>query len=389
MLKACARLLAPAIVAVAGLAGCATSSAPRVAVPTELFADELFGAPGEPVDASRIFAMSDAMQRYARTEMLPLIRKVGAQRALTDALYGKGHLKLDYESAVTRTAAEAFEARAGNCLSLVIMTAAFARELGLPFRYESAYLEETWSRKGNLLLLSGHVNITLYERLDTTTRYAPSEAVTVDFLPPEDLRTLKTMDIPEPTVVAMFMNNRAAEALVQDRLNDAYAWAREAVRADPSFLAAQNTLGVVYLRRGALPQATAAFAHVLKQDPGETRALSNLAEAASREGRHDEAAQLRARLARIESTPPLHYFNQGLDALQRGDAVAARDLLSREARRSDAAEVHFWLGIAYAQLGDVDRATRELTRAAESGATRSERDLYSAKLDRLRAQRAN
>ena len=386
------------LVAVAGLAlaACATPPGQRPPAPEAMFADALFGPPTEQVGADRIFALSADMRRYAQTEMTPLIRKHGPQGALVEALYRNGYLKLEYESTVTRNAAEAFEARAGNCLSLVIMTAAFARELGLQVSYQSAYLEQIWSRKWDLLILNGHVNVTLAQRSKlarpTSSLGAPHWSpydVTIDFLPQEDLRNLKTIEIPESLVVAMFMNNRSVEALVQGRLDDAYAWAREAVRADPSFLAAQNTLGVVYLRRGALAQAGAVFAHVLAADPKDTRALANLVEVASRDGRDDEAARLRARLAQLEPEPPLHFFNLGMAAMQRDDFRAARDLFAKEAARGDAAaDVHFWLGVAHYRLGDIDRAARELSLAADASASRRERDLYSAKLDWLRAHHA-
>ena len=336
MLQDRARPFLTAAVAAAALAlaACATPPpAQRAAAPAELFSDALFARPAETVGADQIFALSADMRRYVQTQMTPLIRKHGAQGALIEALYHNGQLKLDYESAVTRNAAEAFEARAGNCLSLVIMTAAFARELGLQVRYQSAYLEELWSRKGSLLLRSGHVNITLGRRLGDHWVSPLPYSLTIDFLPQEDLRNLKTVEIPESLVVAMFLNNRSVEALVQGRLDDAYAWAREAIRADPSFLAAQNTLGVVYLRRGALAQADAVFEHVLAADPKDTRALANLAEVATREGRNDRAAQLRARLARLEPEPPLHFYNLGLAAMQREDFRAARDLFAKEAAR--------------------------------------------------------
>ena len=378
------------------LAACATPPGQRPPAPETLFADGLFDAPTEIVGADRIFALSDDMRRYAQTEMTPLIRKHGPQGALVEALYRSGYLKLEYESTVTRNAAEAFEARAGNCLSLVIMTTAFARELGLQVSYQSAYLEQIWSQKWDLLILNGHVNVTLAQRSIEAARRTPGfgsrwslHDVTIDFLPPEDLRNLKTVEIPESLVVAMFMNNRSVEALVQGRLDDAYAWAREAVRADPSFRAAQNTLGVVYLRRGAHAQAGAVFEHVLAADPKDTRALANLAEVASRAGRADEAARLRARLAQLEPEPPLHFFNLGMAAMQRDDFRAARDLFAKEAERSDAAaDVHFWLGMAHYRLGDIDRAARELSLAAEVSASRGERDLYSAKRDWLRLNHA-
>jgi hypothetical protein len=44
------------------------------------------------------------------------------------------------------TAREAFAARTGNCLSLVIMTSAFAKQLGLPVSYRRVVMEEMYTR---------------------------------------------------------------------------------------------------------------------------------------------------------------------------------------------------------------------------------------------------
>lgn len=389
-------LLIPIIVAAGLLAGCATPFSPRNEVPTGLFVDALFGPPSETVGAQDIFAVSEDMRRYAHGEMSSLIRKHGVHGALIEGLYRTGRLKLEYESTVTRNAAQAFEARSGNCLSLAIMTAAFAKELGLQVRYQSAYVTEAWRLKGDLLLLNGHVNVTLGQPSKLLRRSSSPGAEwvryesTIDFLPAEELHGLRTVEIPESLVVAMFMNNRAVESLVQGRLDDAYAWAREAVRAAPAFVAAQNTLGVVYLRRGALAQAEAVFNHALAIEPNHTSLLANYAEAVSRDGRVAEAAQLRARLARLESEPPLHFFNLGLAAMQREDFRAARDLFEKEAARGDAsADVHFWLSVAHYRLGDIERAQREMALASEASGSRSERDLYAAKLDWLRTRRAD
>jgi tetratricopeptide (TPR) repeat protein len=334
--------------------------------------------------------MTDEMRRFAVGDMSAMVRKYGPQGALVESLYHSGRLKLEYDSAVTRNAAQAFEARSGNCLSLVILTAAFAKELGLQVRYQSAYVDEAWSRKGSLLLVSGHVNVTLGRRLADHGVNPFPQALTIDFLPPATLRNLKTIEIPESLVVAMFLNNRAVEALVHDRLDDAYAWVRESVRTDPGFLAAHNTLGVVYFRRGALAQAATVFDYVLARDPAHTGALANLAEVAQQQGRVADAARLRARLAQLEAIPPLHFYNQGLAAMQREDYRAARDLFAKETARGDAApEVHYWLGVAHYRLGEVAQASRELALAAEASASRSERQLYSAKLRWLRSQTSN
>ncbi|MGB3427039.1 MAG: tetratricopeptide repeat protein [Burkholderiaceae bacterium] len=392
------RALLTSILVAAGvvLAGCATSLSPRGEEPTELFADALFGPPSEKVGAQELFALNDDMRRLAHGEMTALVRKHGVHGAIVEGLFRTGRLKLEYESTVTRNAAGAFEARAGNCLSLVIMTAAFAKELGLQVRYQSAYITEAWRLKGDLLLLNGHVNLTLGQASRLTRRSSSPGAdwmryeSTIDFLPADEIRGLRTVEIPESLVVAMYMNNRAVESMVEGRLDDAYAWAREAVRTRPRFVAAQNTLGVVYLRRGALAQAAAVFDHALAIEPNHTSLLANAAEVASRDGRVAEAEQLRARLARLETEPPLHFFNLGLAAMQREDFRAARTLFEKEAARGDAsADVHFWLSVALYRLGDIERAKREMSLASEASASQSERQLYAAKLDWLRARHTN
>lgn len=355
--------------------------------PESLFDDNLFAAPSEGVGAADIFAVSEAMRRYLQHPQIEAqLRRKGPQRGLLEALYTTGELKLDYDSRTTRNAAQAFDARAGNCLSLVVMTAAFAKELGLTVRYQSAYLEETVSRSSNLVLRSGHVNVTLDRRF-VDPRRPGQEAMTVDFLPPEDVKGLRTREIGEETVIAMYMNNRAVEALIAGRIDDAYGWAREAVRQDPYFLGALNTLGVVYLRRGALPQAVTVFNHVLERSDANLTALANLANALARQGRIDESMDVQRRLAKLEPEPPFHYFNLGLAAMKKQDFGTAKALFSRELARGDGSpEPHYWLGMANYQLGDVEQARQHMARALEASSSRRDRDLYAAKLDWMQAR---
>ena len=360
------------------LAACATPEQ-RAQPPEFLFKDELFSAPSERITAADVFALSDPMKRYLRTEITSQLRQLGPQEGLISALYHRDQLKLQYDASVTRNASQAFDARAGNCLSLVIMTAAFAKELGLKVRYQSAYLEETWSRSGDLLVRSGHVNVTLDRRMiDTGTM---GHALTIDFLPAESLRGLRVRDIQEETIVAMYMNNKAVEALVEGRPDDAYAWAREAIVQNPEYLGSHNTLGVIYMRRGDLAQSEKVLGYVLKHEPANARATANLAQVFARQGRDVESAALLHRLAQIEPVAPFHYFNLGRVAMDQADFKLAKELFAKEVARADYhAEFHFWLALANFKLGDIEPARKHLTLALENGVTRTDRDLYAAKL---------
>src|SRR5438105_2444753 len=109
-----------AILLLSLLAGCASvhrNNEPQLA---GLFQDRSFGAPSAPVSTTDLFTLSPEMRAYLRSPSFALqLRMKGSEHGLVDALYAKGELKLEYDSSTTRTAAQTYAARAGNCLSLV------------------------------------------------------------------------------------------------------------------------------------------------------------------------------------------------------------------------------------------------------------------------------
>jgi Tfp pilus assembly protein PilF len=231
------------------------------------------------------------------------------------------------------------------------------------------------------------VNLVIGPRmLDRAGGIGNDTATTIDFLPPQDLRGRRVSVISESRVLAMFFNNRAAETMAQGQLDQAYAWTKAALAQDPSFLSAQITLGVIYHRRGLLEASESAFRHALRVEPNNTQALADLASVLDSQGRIDEGQRVRQTLAGLETHPPFYFFELGRAAVQRGDFEAGRAWLQRELSRDpDYHEVHFWLALAYGGLGDAGAARRHLSIALANSTTRSEHDLYAAKLDHLQA----
>ncbi len=363
--------------------GCAL--APPAQVNLAVLHDEFF-EPVAPVDIRAVFELSPAMKAYADTELAALARLKDPRRALLDALYQKGRLRLDYDSSFTRTASQAFEARSGNCLSLVIMTASFAKYLGIEVSFQAVLAQDIYSRSGPLFVASGHVNLVLgapvrraYDRYET-------ETLVVDFLAQSELRGQRTRPLEERTVLAMFLNNRSAELLAQGQLSGAYAHARSALLLEPTHRNAVNTLGVIYNSAGHFAAAAASFREVLAEEPNHLGALTNLLGWHRRQGHSHEAAALADRLEQLQPEPPFKLFAQGLEAMQGGDFARARDLLARELRLQPFQdEVHFWLAQAYLKLGQASAAERHLQQARDHSNTRSTHDRYSAKLEHLRA----
>jgi len=374
-----------AMLALAGaavLSGCAEVpvSAPR----TDVFLDAAFKPASTSVSADEAMKLSPAMKYFAEHEMAAEIRAKGVREGLIDALYTKGRLQLDYDSEITRTAAEAFDARRGNCLSLVLMTAAFAKHLNLPVRLNSVYLEESWTRSNGIFFVAGHVNISLgrpQPRTQVVTIYGEPDMLTIDFLPPEQMKRNRSRVVDESTIVAMFQNNRAAEALMQGRVDDAYWWARAAILTDSRWLAAYNTLAVLYRRKGLYGPAENALRVVLDREPLNVQAMSNLVLVLSDLGRREEAQVWANQLAQIQPVPPYKFFDEGVAAMKAGEYAAARQLFRKEVSRAAyVPEFHFWLALASYGLGDLPGARGEIAKALENSATVHDRQMYGAKL---------
>lgn len=373
---------------IAGLAGCAS---PRLPLPAQgLLHDEAFAPLPALPPAREALATTPAMRQFLHQQMAPWLARRDPRTGLLRALQTQGLLNLEYDAGPTRNAAEAFEARAGNCLSLVLMTAALAQELGLPVRYQQVLMDEPWSRRSGLLLASAHVNLSLGRRLlESPVGLDSARELVVDFLPPEDLRGQRSTPLEEATVLAMYLNNRAAEALAAGQLPLAYAWARAALLQDPGYLGAANTLAVVYLRRGLPAAADAVLAELLLREPRHTMALANRVQALHALGREAEAQRSAALLATLESGVPFMHLERGLEALRLGDAAAAREQFLLElARDPDEHESLYALAMAEARLGHPAAARRALLGAHEHAGQAQTRGLYADKLARLDAQLA-
>lgn len=377
------------ILSVVFLLLCACAGTPKQTEVSGLLHDELFRPARDEIDPAKVFALSAEMRRYLDGEAARRFDELGKRAGLIDALYSQSKLKLEYDSALTRNAAEAFAARSGNCLSLVIMTAAFAKELGLAVRFQRYSADPMLGRHEDLQFSIDHVNLTLDTRQpDPPWSRLPLDPLTIDFAPPEDLRGLRMRPISEQTVVAMYLNNRAAESLAQDRIDDAYWWARSALLTEPGFTAAYNTLGVIYQQHGHPAQAEAALAAALAREPSNTQVIHNLAGTLSTLGRENEAAALRQRLAQIDPEPPFSFFDRGVAAMKTGDFKLAREMFAREVDRAPYYhEFHFWLALAHYELGELPLAQAQLSMAQEHSTTRQDRQRYGAKIEHLKQSR--
>ena len=369
------------------LSGCAQMTPVPEGKVAALLNDGAFAAPARPVDVRGLFDLSPAMRQHVNSpQFQATLRENGAVMGLLHALYDRRELQLDYDATYTGTAAETYAARKGNCLSLVIMTAAFARELGMTVRYQDVKVEDSWNREGGLYLISSHVNLSLAPRAPRVDDHDSASMLTVDFVPSIGNGRHRVRYLNEGDIVALYMNNRAAEELVLGHQAEAYWWARAALLNRPALTLAYNTLAVVYERTGHKLLAEQVYRAALEREPDSLAVMQNLARLLVENGKPGEGAALAQRLARLYPAPPYHYFEKGMQAYRAGDFAGARALFAREVARAPYNdEFHLWLGLANFQLGEIKTAEKQLALARDNSVRSDTRERYSAKLAHLQS----
>lgn len=374
------------------LAGCAsTATRPVTPAPASIIADSAFRPPSHPITDADLFTVSPAMREFVNTPRFrTAVKNKGLELALAESLYRAEDLQLTYDTTITRNAADTFATRSGNCLALVIMTAAFAKELNMQVFFQNVMIGDTWTRAEDLYLSNLHVNVMFQRTTAGSEIFSTTAPVIVDFLPSQEVMGFRARRISDEMLKAMYLNNRAAEELALGHVNDAYWWARKAVVEHPDFITGFNTLGVVYQRSGEPQMAERAYKEALEREPQHLVAMYNLLSLLRHEHRSVEAELLAARVKSIEPDPPFFFFEQGMSALNRGDYPLAKAMFQKEVKRAPYYdEFHFWLGVASLKMGDLAGAREQITLAENTSSTPEARRTYSAKLAHMRAMKGS
>ncbi|GAA4881315.1 hypothetical protein GCM10023333_14320 [Ferrimonas pelagia] len=240
-----------------------------------------------------------------------LSRHSDPRGALVDYLFNEG--RVQYDSRLTRNAAETFSAGAGNCMSLVLMTAALAQSLDLSVQYQLVEAPPVWDRQGGLYLINGHVNLRLAQRPGERSLLASNSTV-IDFLPGNQMRGYRITSLTEQQLMALYYNNIAAESMVEGDLDRAYALLRAAHHIEPQFPVVWNTLGVLYRRRGMVEEAEQVYRYAVTLPQIELDALHNLSILLASQNRLQEWQQIHGQLELKRIRNPYYYFDMGEQA---------------------------------------------------------------------------
>ena len=364
------------------------STAQHPKMPTQqLLDDSVFPAyPSFTIETEQqVFALNDAARAFVDKVIGEHKEQKAQIKALANSIFDRSDFNLLYRASANTVASETFDNRAANCLSMSIMTYSLAEYAGFRSRMQDIEIPEYWTRRDGFSLLNGHVNVLIepVELSSNVIRFVTSETV-VDFDPQESRRHFPVNVITRAKTLAMFYNNKGADALMDGSYSKAYAYFRAAAKTVPDFDSPWVNLGILYRRAGYSNLAEIAYERAIEVDSENLTAWENLAFLYAQEGQETLAQSIMRRVEKRRQDNPFYHFILGEQAFDAGKIDQAL-IYYRSAYRLDSSrhEVLFGLSKVYYEMGNVNRSVKFMQLAKKHSPNPQEENRYQGKLSKL------
>jgi Flp pilus assembly protein TadD len=327
------------------------------------------------IEPDTILAVDADMRAFIDAYIDPDSSRYLRLQQLLRAIISDGSFGLVYEDS-TRTAADTFASRSGNCLSFTNLFIAMARATGQDVRYQEVEIPPDWSMRGDTFVLSRHVNV--HVNLGASGEHV------VDFNIDDFKSTYERRDISDQRAFAHFYNNKGVEQLQAGRYAAAFGNLRAALAFDPEFAAGWSNLGSLYNRAGQSAYAEAAYLEALRLEPSMLLAMSNLSRLYETMGDDERAEYYRDQVTWHRNRNPYYRYSLARQAFLDRDYEQAIDHLEFAVRKKKWEDsFYFLMGLSYLQLGDERSARRWLEKAEKIAQDDALKRNYQSKIDLL------
>lgn len=293
--------------------------------------------------------LSDEIKQLVDSVLKPRDSEEVRVKKLQDILYGEDYLGITYSDEKTHTAIETFQAGEGNCLSVMNLYVALARYAGLEANFQTVAVQPNWDRRGDLLVLSQHINAT--GRFNIKRRYV------VDFTPEIALQQLTSSIISDTQARGLYFNNLGVEALIAGKNTEALAYFKNSLFLSPLESITWNNIGSTYNRMGNKQFAEYAYKTAFELDGRNATAINNLAKYYRNAGDMRMARRYQNAIERFNKKNPYYHFAVGNLAVKDQDLIKARNSFARALRLKEE-EPAFYTALArvYRDLGEFEQA---------------------------------
>lgn len=367
------------------LTGCAGHNQQVQVEPQPHLADELFdGYQQVKIESeAEVFALNQKMRSFVDSQVLRVDDPTIRIRNLIKGIFDHSHMNLLYDTSANTTAAQTFDNRIANCLSMSIMTYAMADYANMDVTFQDVDIPEFWTRNQGFSVLNGHINLKILPRDQQNVFYFRKGGVVVDFDPQDYRFSFPAREITKKQVLAMFYNNKAADFLVDEDYPGTYAYLRASIKAAPGLSETWVNLGVLYRLNGELQRAEQAYKQAIALNASLT-AQENLAYLYNLTGRQEMAEEILTRIERRRLNNPYYHYLLAEQQFEQSHWQRAIEHY-RKALLLDSNKHEFYYGLAkaYYQLGDLAATERYLKMAKRRSLFDQDEQRYQTKLNLL------
>lgn len=373
------------------LAACVTPPQTTTAVPLELLQHQAFKpSPAEIETPAQIFSLPAAVVQDVRHKVLRYDRAYDRQLALLKYIFHDVDRDiLEYVNDATLTASETLQLRVANCLSLTILAASLAEAVGFTVDFQDVAVPEYWISRSGSSVLNGHVNIKLTSTLLSVNQqglfYQP-ESYLIDFDRGSGQMLQKAKSVSRETIIAMFYNNKAADAILLQHYDVAFKYLQAALTLTSMQAEIWNNLAVLYRKKEMLAEAEQSYQYSLQLDPDNNNTLANLAMLYEKTERVALAKKLNQQVVSRRLKNPYYFVMLGNEALDLGMQQQALSEFSKALKlQPKTTEAHFGMAQSYLALGNYQQAKKHLRFAGEYTEDKVLQRRYQTKLGLLNA----
>ena len=317
------------------LLGVCACSAPRVSTeetPAPLNWQPYYSAQGVPVvpvlTEHDVYALSETQrEKFSTWFEAPAQQHLQPHNRLAafleKTLYGFSF------SGSTHTAQEAAHAGEGNCLSLAILTAAYARLAGLEVKFQTVNSPPSYKKYGDLLIISSHVRTKILKPVlkeDTASENTLKIArggIIIDYFSQFDNVTGGYVTGDE--VTAMFYRNHVAQALIEKRYSEAFWLAHKALTLAPGAPENITAMALALRRIGKGVEADNLYQRSVEAGVNNVALLSNYSKRLQMLGKYAQADEIDKLILDNEDDNPYAWV-----------ALGHERLAAKEPRRAEA-----------------------------------------------------
>ena len=285
----------------------------------------LFGQPVLPDPESKIFELTQ-QQKLSFLEFYhaPQNAKHPGHVRLYQYLENFGY-KFSY-SDYTKTAELTEQTASGNCISLAVLTTAYARLVGLQLKYQLVKRVPIYQKFGSVIFNAEHVRTMVTEHqleIVDGAMIIPSYSI-IDYYPSR----YSKVDgyISKDEFIGRYYRNLAAEALGNDDNNRAFWLAKYSLENEVESADAINILAVTNRRSGHFDMAERLFEYGLKVSDNKLGLLKNYKILLIQQARIAEVEQIDKQLAVYDDRNPFDMLQEAERAFTDNNIIEALEI---------------------------------------------------------------